>query len=340
MKSVIYSRYNPLPLILPLHAYIKLTGQQLILPVYHTVSNDYIPHIANLYKYKNIKAFKVDLDYLLRHYKPVDLYQLTDHIRGGKPIRGKAFFLSFDDGLSEFYNIIAPLLKQKGIPATCFLNSNFIDNKDLFFRYKISLLIDTISNQDIKPQTVSQVRQLLNIAGIKWASIPQALLNVQYNNKELPGKLAELLGLDFAEYLAVKKPYMTSGQIRELMAEGFTFGSHSIDHPEYRFIDTHEQLKQTTVSTKIICDKFKLNYRVFAFPFTDYGVSKNTFDNIHSAGDIDLSFGCAGMKHDCIPFNLQRIPAEDYNLPLKRRLKADYFYFILKSIVRRNNICR
>ena len=54
------------------------------------------------------------------------------------------FHLAFNDGWREFHGFIAPVLLDKGIPATCFLNSALIDNKELFYRFRSNLSIERI----------------------------------------------------------------------------------------------------------------------------------------------------------------------------------------------------
>lgn len=52
--------------------------------------------------------------------------------------------------MRQCYDVILPILEAKGIPATFFINSGFIDNKDLFFRFKASFLIDELHKRGIK----------------------------------------------------------------------------------------------------------------------------------------------------------------------------------------------
>src|SRR5690606_32409726 len=131
-------------------------------------------------------------------------------------------------------------------------------------------------------------------------------------------ELTKIINLDFYQYLTEEKPYLTSGQVFSLISQGFHFGSHSCDHPEYRFLSLEEQLKQTKKSTEYICNKFSLNYKTFAFPFTDYGVTKDFFDAVYKKEKfLDISFGCAGIKTDSTPLHIQRVPFEMNNLSAK-----------------------
>jgi len=65
-------------------------------------------------------------------------------LKNGQPLTRQSFFLSFDDGLREPLDIIAPILKQKGVPATFFVNTATLDNLEMLYRHKASLLVDHV----------------------------------------------------------------------------------------------------------------------------------------------------------------------------------------------------
>ena len=340
LKKLIYNKYNPVVNTLPVNFLVNISRQKLILPCYHIISNDYRPHITNLYKYKNVKSFRSDLDFLLKYYKPVDLSVLIDLIKNNAQPVSKLFFLSFDDGLREFYDVISPILLEKGIPATCFLNSAFIDNKDLFFRYKASILIELLNNATRKSEEWKIIKKWFSDNHMSAENYKPELLKIRYDNKSILNELADVLEYNFKDYLDKEKPYLTTQQINELINKGFTFGAHSIDHPEYRHITYSNQIKQTKESVEMITARFKLDYKAFAFPFTDFGLSRQFFQEINRDISLDITAGCAGIKHDSIKNNLQRIPMDEYNLKARNRIKIDYFYYLIKSIFRKNKIIR
>ena len=125
---------------LPTASLLRLTGQRLIAPFYHLVSDEKVPHIEHLYPVKTAREFAADLDFLLENFRPLDFFEFKKLALAGEQPARPSFFLSFDDGLREFHDVVAPILLQKGVSAMCFLNSDFIDNRGLFFRYKASLL--------------------------------------------------------------------------------------------------------------------------------------------------------------------------------------------------------
>lgn len=124
--------------ILPDRAITRLqraANRFVVCPFYHAVSDSPLPHIRPLYRHRTEAEFRADLEWLCSHFTPIHWYEIEEYERVQKP----AFCLSFDDGLKEFYTVVAPILEEKKIPCICFLNSAFVDNKDLMFRYKEAL---------------------------------------------------------------------------------------------------------------------------------------------------------------------------------------------------------
>ena len=139
----------------------KIANRYVICPFYHAVSNTPLPHISPLYRHRTETEFRADLDWLLSRYEPIRWSDIDRYEKERKP----AFCLTFDDGLKEFYTIVAPILEEKKIPCVCFLNSAFIDNKDLMFRYKEALIKQHIDwkrflEEEQPYMTFAQIREL------------------------------------------------------------------------------------------------------------------------------------------------------------------------------------
>jgi peptidoglycan/xylan/chitin deacetylase (PgdA/CDA1 family) len=263
----------------------KITKQKILLPFYHTVAEEPLPHIKHLYRMKTVKEFLQDLDFLLQHFEPIDAETL-EYFHTNKTVPQKpVFHLSFDDGLKEIYEIVAPILLQKGVPATFFINSGFVDNKALFYRHHASLAIENLQVDD-------------------------------FLNKE--------------------QPYLSTEQIKALSAQGFTIGAHSVDHPYYYEIPLDEQLRQTRESLEFVSSIINQKLRLFAFPFTDFKISKRFFEEIEP--DVDLSFGTAGLKNDEISFNYQRIGGEKDKI--ESVLKKEYLKYFGRLFLGKNTIYR
>jgi peptidoglycan/xylan/chitin deacetylase (PgdA/CDA1 family) len=293
------------------------------LPFYHTVSNKNLPYILN-YPFKNSTQFEKELDYYLKYFNPVSLDYLAEN---PKP-NNNVFHLSFDDGLRECEKLIAPVLLKKGIPATFFVNSGFANNRSLFHRYKASLILS-----ELKSNPNSDVELLLKKGGLNQENILQANIS----RVEILNNAAELLKINFSEFLQNEKPYLTSDQIDKLKKQGFSIGAHSENHPEFWSISEEDQYNEVKQSMDWVVQNFNPQIKTFAFPFTDSGVSLKLLQKLQSENICDLTFGTAGLKYDECKNHFQRYPAEQAG-NFKLNLKSEFVYFKLRHIIGKSTV--
>lgn len=285
------------------------------LPFYHVVSDEKLPHILN-YNYRNTAQFEKELDFYLKYFKPVGLKEIAD-----ENYPGNAFHLSFDDGLRECFDVIAPVLLRKGIPATFFVNPGFTDNRRLFHKYKGSLILN-----GLKVSSNSQAEQFLKTNNLNGNKI------LKYNilQENVLDEVAVLLGINFADFLEEQKPYLTTSQILDLQSHGFSIGAHSVNHPEFWRISEQEQMKEIRESMNWLVEKINPPIKAFSFPFTDSGVSSNVMKSLKNENICDVSFGTAGIKYDELEFHFQRYPVEQPD-DFLQNLKAELVYFLLRK---------
>ena len=326
VKSIWFSAFRKRYERRALKDFIKASGQQIIFPFYHTVSNDDLPHIKHLYRWRNVQEFESDMDFLLRNFTPL---HYDDLINKRYQENTPYFHLSFDDGLSELYHIIRPILIEKGIPATLFINDAFVDNHDLMYRYKVSLLIEHFTKQSLL--------KCLNVLGknkLNSANDPvQFLKQINYSEIPLVNSIAEHLGFDFSDYLRLHKPYLELSQLETMASEGFTIGAHSVDHPNFSDIDAASQHDQVKLSVDYVRNTFNISNPAFAFPFSADGADAALLQNMQSAYKISRSFGTAGLKRNTVENHIDRIPAEYLNWPLESIVKAEYHYYLAKKMI-------
>lgn len=327
MKSGMFNFLSMMSKGIPLQTLLNLMPQRALLPFYHSVSDHELPHIKHLYPSKTTKEFRKDLEFLLKHFEPVDFQTFLKYQNGTSKAAKPYCLLSFDDGLREFYEVIAPILLEKGIPAICFLNSDFVDNKGLFYRYKASLLVESYLNADSATKNKFQrwVKKELS-----ETNVIRAILNVTYHKRHVLEGAAEQLEVDFDRYLQEEKPYLSKDQINGLIDQGFQFGGHSVDHPYFYLIALEDQLEQAIQSTLWVKDNFKLKEALFAFPFTDYGVKQKFFTNLQASGKVDYTFGTAGIKKDIQQNHWQRLAFEQEGLSGETIFRTEMLSYLLK----------
>lgn len=287
------------------------------LPFYHTVSPNQMTHIRN-YPFPSPKQFEQELDFYLKYFKPVSLNYLYDNPNTTE----KIFHLSFDDGLKECVEVVAPVLQKKGIPATFFINSGFVDNKELFHRYKASLILN-----ELQQNPHSQAETFLQKNGINRKN----LLQSAFSQKDILDETAELLELDLDAFLQKEEPYMNTQQIIKLAEQGFSVGAHSHKHPEFWNITEKKQLKQVKKSMQWVLKNINPRIKAFAFPYTDNRVSANFIRKLKEQNICDITFGTAGLKFDEVNSHFQRYPAERKG-DFKKNLETEFVYFQLRKI--------
>jgi len=301
------------------------------LPVYHCVSDENLPHLNQIIQYKNIKQFEEDLDCFSKHFQFVTWDEFKDFVKGNSKPKKKIALLTFDDGFREFYDVVAPILERKGIYAINFINPAFIDNQDLMFRCKASLIINEIEkNKIVNPKIYNLLPSKKNLK--------QQILQISYSKKELLDQLAEILEINFNSFLKEQKPYLSFDQLNILTQKGFGISSHSWDHPLYNELTLNQKL-ETTQKTFNYLKENNFLYDSFAFPFTDFGVEKKFFDELFKNEDLFCSFGSAGIKLDSIKKNFQRIPMETCE-NAETILKKEIAYFNFKKIFNKNTMVR
>ncbi|MFY9151272.1 MAG: polysaccharide deacetylase family protein [Prolixibacteraceae bacterium] len=325
---------------LPFKSLMPANRQHFIFPFWHAVSDHPPDHLSVLYQMPSSAVFKKDLDFFLKHYKAASIVQVEEFANRKIGSKLNLFFPSFDDGLSECYHTIAPILKSKGIPAAFFINPDFVDNKQLFHRHKASLILNHLKE---KLPTISQLKAAEIIEGKPTADqdLRRFLNHTVYSDHAELDRIAMIFGIDFSEYLKQKKPYMSLSQIQELQNDGFIIGGHSLDHREFYQAPEREILHQISGSMDFVVQELKPEKKWFAFPYTDSKIPDSVFGHAIQEKIWDQSFGTAGMKDETMPNHIQRIPMESGELmSAEKMIRTEYAWYALKSIFGKNKVNR
>lgn len=290
-----------------------LSGVALVVPFYHMVSDEYVPHVSNLYRFRSVAEFKADLEYFARHFTPVSLDDIVDALDGKRTLPQSCFHLTFDDGFREMHDIVSPILRQAGVPATFFLITSFLDGGGLPHYNAISVLIDRIRaavSAGGNRATMARLESVLPAPANASLTIEERLRSLGYAQKTLLFSIAEILGVDLDQYVQKQQPHLRSEHVRAMVNQGFNIGSHSLDHPLYSELPFTEQLTQTRTSLEFLEREFEARPRAFAFPHNDDGVDREFFDAVFSKPMLDVSFGTSGLVRHFHPRNIQRVSME------------------------------
>jgi peptidoglycan/xylan/chitin deacetylase (PgdA/CDA1 family) len=321
-------------------ALVKAIGpSSMLFPYQHTVSDAALPHIRHLYSYKNEKQFTADLDLLVKHYRPVTVDGIIKSLNEQGVLPKRSFLLSFDDGFREVYDIIAPILEKKGIPACFFINPAFIDNKKLFYRCKISLLIDELLNSKERNSFLPIFQDLPGMENKPVKDIIGFLKTINTSNSSILDEMGEKTGFSFDKFLHTKKPFLTQEQLKSLHKRGFSIGAHSTDHPYFTDISLAEQITQVSDSCRYVNELLAIHDCCFSFPHSDEGLSQALFNELRTR-NIPLLFGIQNQKMELENRMLHRFNAERPEINFASQLKGLLLLMRMQKITGRNKVIR
>ena len=324
MKPHLYKIFKPFIRQISLDFPLHLSGKNQILPFYHTVSDQALPHFSELKFFRTQKRFLEDLDCFTKYYESVGIMEVGSN--------KKSFHLSFDDGMSEIFSVVYPILKEKNIHATFFINSDFINNERMFKSHKKSLIIHSVKNSKSLENSITS---FLN------KNFDESLTHIgQIKNEIEIDKLANLLKVDFNDYLQTYQPYLKISQLQELKNAGFTIANHGKSHTNFNTLNFGAQKEEIRSVNAFLKSELSIDNQFFCFPYGDLDIKNELFEWMYHEENILKSFGISGLKNDTFPNHFHRILMEYNEYSALEILKFEYFYYMMKFFANKNRIKR
>jgi len=288
MKMTTASKWNNrlrrMSEIIPISIYQTVYQRDFFIFFYHVISDQPLLHVKHLYAYKSAQMFENDLIYLLKNNFVATYEQLANHLQGRTSLRPNSVILSFDDGFSECFSVVRPLLLKYEVPCTFFITTDLIDNQKMDNSTKVSLIIEKIVTSD-PAWKQDAFRVLFDISGVPISDEMEFInwiKRIQFTDGELINQLCDVLEIDIAKYLRIQKPFMTKKEIRTLASDGFTIGAHSKSHSLFYKLSEKDIEMEIVESCRIIHGITHEECVPFAFPFSGNGVNRKILNDIRS----------------------------------------------------------
>ena len=303
---------------IPLAAYRRLIPRNPIGFFYHTVSDVPLPHVRHLYPYKSAAEFEQDILYLKQHFTLIGYPMLEELSKIQKQstrlptLPSKAAFLSFDDGFSECYTVVRSILLKHNIPCIFFLTTDWIDNQAMYYRGKMSLVIETLALLNVEKQTAAlrRINAAFKLELVDLSTFSAWILRHQRSEEPLVDWVCDLLELDVKDYLNTNHPFLTRTQIAQMQSEGFVFGAHTRRHPKLSTVSQEEQTAEIVESCRIVSEITGKDQVPFAFPFSGSGVDRDFLAELRTQNPfIGPIFDTQKLRLDR-PFIFHRIWAD------------------------------
>lgn len=297
---------------MPLRLYPYWIRREVVGIFYHSVSDERLPHVQHLYPPEPVARFEGALAYIQKNFKPVTEDQLEAHRLQGASLPRGALHLSFDDGFAECYTVARPLLLKFGIPCTFFITSDWVDNKTMFYRNKVSLCIERLAElpHDAARMIFTSLNNALGTRISDNASFKAWIMKLEPKDEPSIDMTVKMLGLDLKDYLATRKPYMTRGQILTLHKDGFSIGAHTRTHTKLSLLAPAQAEAEIVESARFVQSITGQPKVAFSFPYSASGTDRKLLAEIRARHPfLGLFYDTRDLRRD-EAFMVNRIWAE------------------------------
>jgi peptidoglycan/xylan/chitin deacetylase (PgdA/CDA1 family) len=268
------------------------------------------------------EAFERQLQFLTSRYRIIPLQEIVDRLHRGLPLQKDTLAITFDDGFRDNYTRAFPILRRYRVPATFYLTTGCIDNRQLFWVAHLRYMLTVTRAQELRTAKSEQLS--FNLAQPRGKEEAFRTLVVRMKNIPTPRRLALLA--EITDQLAVDDAFlrnimMTWDEVRDMHNHGMSFGAHTVTHPNLPNTDLTEAEREIRDSKEMIEAELKTSVLDFSYP-NGRGSSHLT-DQIKSlvgkAGfqsAVTSVSGCVELGHDLLALKRVGVYKKHGNIPL------------------------
>jgi peptidoglycan/xylan/chitin deacetylase (PgdA/CDA1 family) len=180
--------------------------------------------------YVTPETFKMHLNLLLKYFHVVSLHTLLES--NGKNAIRPLCSITFDDGWYDFYTHAYPILRDKKVPATVFLPTNFIGTSQWFWTDRLSTILKNSIVSPVEPILDSLALKIAHLSGSLFSRIDNAIkLLKPYSRQVIEHTLNNLELNIIGKKHIEKKAFLDWSDCHTLKNSGIiSFGSHTANH--------------------------------------------------------------------------------------------------------------
>lgn len=217
----------------------------------------------------SVGAFRRQMDHVARHFHPITFATLLAHLDRGTPPPPRSLIVTFDDGFLDNYLEAFPVLREKGIPATIFVSTGYIDRQENFWYERVAnAVLASRSGRGELPD--GRVLELGPDIPSRRAAVKQILAALKRVPDGERRRLVQQAVMQFDPDGRCdgdpRSGPLTWDHVREMSAAGIEFGSHSVDHPVLSRVDDEGLRREFTESRARIEEVTGRAVQVVAYP--------------------------------------------------------------------------
>jgi peptidoglycan/xylan/chitin deacetylase (PgdA/CDA1 family) len=213
------------------------------------------------------EVFDRHLRFLSRHYTLVPLADIVGRLRQGQNPYRRAIAITFDDGFRDNYTQAFPILRRYQAPATFYLTTGCIDNRQVFWVAHLRYLLLTTRAQELRltqPEGLTCDFSQPGARETAFRTLVVYMKNIPTPQRhELMTTLVEQLPVDDTP---LRNLMMSWEHVREMQRSGMSFGAHTVTHPNLPNTTLAEADREIRESKEVIEAQVGCAVRDFSYP--------------------------------------------------------------------------
>ena len=237
-----------------------------------TVMYHYVRPLA-LSKFPRLKALEVEkfieqLIFIKKNYTIVDIDFLLSLIESGEKPQKNLALLTFDDGFSDHYNYVLPILTDLGLTGCFYPCADSVMNRSMLDVHKIQFILEAREDIDYLVKSCQDLELKFGVDSAKRKFIGDTIIDATNGSvtyvkrllqRDLPLEVRKQLvselftmvvtkdEIDFADQL-----YLNFDQIAQMRQAGMHFGAHGHSHNWLANLSDEEQSNEIDQSLEML----------------------------------------------------------------------------------------
>lgn len=265
-------------------------------------------------------SFRAQVEWLARGLRVLALDEAIERITSPGPWREPAVLVTFDDGYRDNFDIAAPILRERGIPATFFLPTGFFEEPRLPWWDRVAcilkqsrvnrLTLPLRPDGDAPPLTID-LTEISRPAAIRM--VIDAFLDGRIaDDSWFLTMMAERAEVVLDPSTAARALFADWDQVRRLTGPetGLSVGSHGHSHRRLAGLDDDAQRDELAGSRRILEDRLGRPVEALAYPYGWPGTFDERTRSLAAEAGYRVAFASfEGINHrdSTDPFAVHRL---------------------------------
>lgn len=265
--------------------------------VYYHHVGECNPYYSEFYCGCTLERFRSDLAFLHKVFQIVPLATVLAFNEGGDAPEVPYLAVTFDDGFDLCRKEVRQILDEFHVKATTFVITSCLDNRNLMWRNKLSVIRATVSETFYVPRYNDLMKKLgrpeinagnqLMAASTHWdMARKDEWADALWKACRLPSQ---------SEFLEEQQPYFTWEGLRDWIGNGHSVGFHTHTHPFCSCLRREEMEQEIFQPAKQLKERLGLVSLPFSYPFGDR-FRPECEQELLAHGVFNASFGIKGFS--------------------------------------------